>query len=174
MKQLIIIMLSYITGACVACGTGSIFSPSPTYNAPKTIMYGVDVDKQLELPVALFLQDCKSRRLDCLQKLSKIKEIKIVDIPDIDTTDNEIVIGLCYDSIFNRRVHINKQIVNFADRYLQALIYHELGHCMYDLDHAEESDRIMSPAMPPLVVLINRWSTMVAELFSSIEERHGL
>ena len=173
MKNLVIYALAYFLGACVACGTQDIFEPTPTYTAPVNKTYETEIDEVLYPFVAMFLKDCEARRTDCKKKLERIKEIKVVDIPDVDKSDKEVVIGLCYDTLFNRRVHINRAIIDYADRYLQALMYHELGHCMYGLDHLKQSDRIMSPAMPPLLVLINQWEELVEELFVAIRKDNG-
>ncbi len=169
------LILSTLAAACIACGTEDIFQPTPTYNSPvsKTPSGEVDIDEELELFVSLFMQDCKQRRTDCEYRLNKLKEIKVVDMPDLDKTDNEVVIGLCYDTLFSKRVHINRAIIDYADRYLQALMYHELGHCMYGLDHLEESDKLMSPSMPSFTVLMRDWGALVEEMFTAIKEQHG-
>lgn len=173
MKYIVIYLLGLFLGACVACGTDDIFQQPPTYTTPTNRIYETDIDEELELFVTLFMRDCEARRTDCKKKLERIKEIKVVDMPDLDKTDNEIVIGLCYDNIFNRRVHINRAIIDHTDRYLQALMYHELGHCMYGLDHLKESDRLMSPAMPSIMVLIQDWPELVEEFFAAIREENG-
>jgi hypothetical protein len=167
------VLLSLVIGACVACGTGDIFEPTPNYNPPVNKTYDVEIDEELEMFVNLFMHDCNTRRTDCKYRLQRIKEIKVVDMPDLDKSDNEVVIGLCYDTIFSKRVHINRDVINFSDRYLQALMYHELGHCMYGLDHLQESDKLMSPAMPSFPVLIRDWKTLVEEMFTTIKEYHG-
>jgi predicted metal-dependent hydrolase len=169
------LILSTLAAACVACGTGDIFEPTPPYNTPTTgnKTYETEIDEELELFVALFMADCEAKRKDCKYRLNKIKEIKVVDMPDLDKSDNEMVIGLCYDSLFTKRVHVNREIIHYADRYLQALVYHELGHCMYGLDHVEESDKLMSPAMPSFTALMRDWGKLVEEMFNAIEEYHG-
>lgn len=173
MKYLVLYAMAYLLGACVACGTDDIFRAAPTYTTPTNRIYETDIDEELELFVNLFMADCDKRRTDCKKRLERIKEIKVVDIPDLDKTDNELVIGLCYDNIFNRRVHINRAVIDFTDRYLQALMYHELGHCMYGLDHLEQSDRLMSPAIPSIIVLIEDWPELVEEFFAAIRKENG-
>lgn len=167
------LILSVVTATCIACGTGDIFYPAQSPRLPTDVTYETEIDEELKLFVALFMQDCKERRTDCEYRLNRIKEIKVVDMPDLDKTDNETVVGLCYDGLFVKRVHVNRDIIDYADRYLQALMYHELGHCMYGLDHLEESDKLMSPAMPSFTTLLRNWRPLVDEMFAMIKENNG-
>jgi hypothetical protein len=170
---IVTLLLSFVIGACVACGTDDIFQSTPVYNPPINNKHEVEIDEELKLFVDLFMEDCNTRRTDCKHRLQKIKEIKVVDMPDVDKLDNQVVIGVCYDNIIYKKVHINKEMIGYADKYLQALMYHELGHCMYDLDHVEESDKLMSPAMPSFIILLQNWKELVTEMFTAIEERNG-
>jgi len=173
MKNLVIYALTYFLGACVACGTQELFESTPPYTTPVNKTYKTEIDEILYPFVAMFLKDCEARRTDCKKKLERIKEIKVIDMPDLNESDNEIVIGLCYDTLLNRRVHINRIIIDFSNQYLQALMYHELGHCMYNLDHLKQPDKIMSPEMPSLLVLMSQWEELVEELFVAIRKGNG-
>lgn len=169
MKTISSFITTLLISACVACGTSDAQKPLE----PKLIGPPPAVDKELRPYVDMFIRDCEARRKDCQERLSKILEIRVVNMPNFSKKDDEIVIGLCYDGFLIKRIEINKQIMSYHGRYLQTLVYHELGHCMYDLEHEQRTDMIMSPAMPEITILMQYWNDMLAEFFSAIEEQHG-
>lgn len=154
-------------GACAACGTPD------TPPKPEAATAGPQVDLELQPFVDDFLQECETRRTDCTESLNRIKSIRVTEIPDINTKDDEVVIGLCYDNIFNRRIEINKEIIGKSYTYIRVLVYHELGHCAYDLDHDKDPKAIMAANMPDMWVIIKNWEDMVMDLFGAIQQKHG-
>jgi hypothetical protein len=163
------LLLTAFIGACVACGTNDSQVPAPTAD----LIERPAIDSEVKGYVDMFMADCEARRTDCKENLAKILEIRVVTIPDLNPKDDEVTVGLCYDGFFFKRIHINKIALAYHGRYMQTLIYHELGHCMYNLDHEEKLDMIMSPVMPSIVTLVQNWNLLLADLFVAIEEKHG-
>lgn len=160
-------LVLFLLGACAACGT------TDSLNTPNQVNSSTYVDKDLQRFVDDFMRDCEARRTDCAEKMSQIDSIRVTVIPDLDTKDNEYVIGLCYDRPFNKYIEINKEIMNKSDWYIKTLLYHEIGHCAYDLDHDEQENTLMSPLIPPLYIIIRDWQLMLGDFFSAIYEKHG-
>jgi hypothetical protein len=165
-------LISFILGACIACGTSELPRPEQE-NPPAQDGSGPQVDSQLKVFVENFLEDCEARRTDCAEKLDRIRSIRIVEMPDLDTQDKEVTIGLCYDNLFNRRIEINKDIMDNSYIYIKVLIYHEIGHCAYGLDHEKKENMLMSPVMPGLAYIWRNWRLMLDDYFAAIHEKHG-
>ena len=172
MKSVTAFLISALIGACVACGTQDS-TDIPDEEVQKPSLTGPVIDKSLRSYVRQFLNDCEVRRTDCEARLSLLEEIKVVDIPDEKPNDDEVVVGLCYSNFFQKKVHINSLALKFSGRYMQALVYHELGHCMYGLDHEKKPDMLMSEMMPSLLVLVRDWDELLADFFAAIEEENG-
>lgn len=167
-------IICFLLGACAACGTMDVTPPPMTSEPqPTAKTSGPKIDKELQRFVDEFMLDCEARRTDCAKKLGRISSITVATIPDENPNDNELVVGLCYDRFFTHRIEINKEIINKPDMYLRVLMYHEIGHCAYGLDHEKEPDMIMSPMMPGLLTLLQHWSSMVTDFFATIQEKHG-
>jgi hypothetical protein len=163
-------LVLFLLGACAACGTTDSLTTTPQ---PKPPEQGTHIDKDLQRFVDDFMRDCEARRTDCAEKMSQIDSIRITEIPDLDTKDNEYVIGLCHDRPFNKYIEINKEIMSKSDWYIKTLLYHEIGHCAYDLDHDAQENTLMSPLIPPLYIIIRDWQLMLGDFFSAIYEKHG-
>ena len=175
MKSVTAFVLSVLVGACVACGTADdVLQEQPkAKQTPVPYTGGPAIDKELQPYVDLFMKDCEVRRLDCQDNLNKLKEIKVVDMEDKNKEDAEVTVGLCYSSLFSKRIHINRLALEYKGRYMQTLVYHELGHCMYDLDHEKKPDMLMSEIMPSMVVIVRDWQTLLDDFFAAIEEENG-
>lgn len=176
MRTFISFALSAMVGACVACGVGDDRVVTRDKVPPKEKTERTDgprVDEELKLYVELFMADCEARRTDCEKKLNSIYEIRVVEMEDKNKNDKEIVIGVCYLNLFSNKVHINKLAFQYGHKYVQTIMYHELGHCMYDLDHEEKDDMLMSPMMPELKTILHDWSRLLDDFFAAIQEQNG-
>lgn len=154
-------------GACAACGT-----PEPTSSTVK-LPIQQKIHPNLQPFVEEFLADCETRRSDCVERLSLIESMDVVDIPDLNTKDDEIIVGLCYDRFYTKKIEVNKLIMNKPYIYTRLLMYHELGHCAYGLDHEDDPHAIMAPSMPEMWVIAQNWPEMVMDLFGTIQQKHG-
>lgn len=112
--------------------------------------------------------------------VSAVKSIKLVPkIQAYDETGNIIdsVIGVCYRGK-NRRILIESDYYWKANRVsVEALVYHELAHCVQMKDHSSEylsptCPSIMNPYMPSPKELFNCWDVMVEDLFDRSSNLH--
>lgn len=131
------------------------------------------VDSRLQRFVTEFFLECSARRSDCKKALASIESIQVVDkLSDFDPGD-EGVIGRCYISLYRKKIEILKEVLWKPDRYIKALVYHEIGHCAYNLDHVRETDELMSEYMPGMPALVFRWEAMLAQFFLEIRQKNG-
>lgn len=128
------------------------------------------VDDVLRPYVDQFMRDCAARRTDCEEQLRWVKEIKAVDMRKMQAPSGNMVIGLCYINPIYHRVHINKKILHYGSSYIRAVVYHELGHCLYNLDHSPNQGDLMFEVIPDIFTLSEEWPRLMAGLFAMIEE----
>ena len=128
------------------------------------------VDNVLRPYVDQFMRDCAARRTDCEEQLRWVKEIKAVDMRKMQAPSGNMVIGLCYINHIYHRVHINKKILHYGSSYIRAVVYHELGHCLYNLDHSPNQGDLMFEVIPDIFTLSEEWPRLMAGLFAMIEE----
>jgi hypothetical protein len=167
MKNLLACLLAVI---CIACG---VYDVKDVIQTEESGHISTGIDPELQPFVDDFMRDCEARRTDCAKRMDRIKSIKLVDMPDLDKSDDEAVIGLCYDRPFTRRIEISKDIMDKPNLYIKVLMYHEIGHCAYGLDHETVPDAIMSPVMPSFVLLLRDWQLLLADFFVTIAQKHG-
>lgn len=131
------------------------------------------IDPRLQRFVDAFLTDCTARRKDCVQALARIDSIKVVDrLPDFVQKEDAEVIGRCYISFRRRRIEVIKETLFQPDRYMRALIYHEIGHCAYDLEHVPEDDVLMAEHMPGMPALVFKWKELLDGFFAEIAKKN--
>lgn len=116
-----------------------------------------------------FIEFCKlSTESDadtCLANLGKLKDVRLKS-GAIDES-NPTVIGLCEIGI-NRTVTIRSDFFDHRSIAFKALIWHELGHCLLDLDHIDGTDNhIMNPYLPSNKALQSSWAYFVKDFFTS-------
>jgi hypothetical protein len=170
MKRFITFISSTFLITCVACGTqedNGIVRPA------LPLEYDTEIDAALMPYVQGFIQDCEQRRTDCRKRLRLVKEVKVVPITHKQDNPDLITVGLCYKNLVASKVHISDEILKNSGYYIRAVVYHELGHCMYDLEHEGQDGRLMGEVMPSIFTIIQQWPTMVSELFDQAQERHG-
>lgn len=131
------------------------------------------IDPEVQEFVDQFMHDCQLRRKDCYQKLSRVREIKVIEMVTFAEEEPGETIGRCYYGTLSSTIHLSKDAMRYADRYIKALVYHELGHCMYDLDHVERPGAVMSPYLPPLLYLVFQWDALLDEFFEQIRQKNG-
>jgi len=79
--------------------------------------------------------------------------------------DNGDIIGLCDDQ---HNVRIWRPWWNQASEIAkEAVIYHELGHCVLGLEHAKQDTlNFMTPEIPGDYDLLENWNLLVTKLFN--------
>lgn len=93
-----------------------------------------EIDTRLEHIVNDFFDQAKSHGVTT-GFWPSVKEVIMIDKIDDDKT-----VGVCYPN-FIRRIEILEGMEPLSE---QSTVWHELGHCVYELDHHE--DTIMSEA----------------------------
>jgi len=114
-----------------------------------------------------FVEFCKlSSQSDsdtCLANLGKLKSVRLKS--GVLDQENPTVIGLCEISI-DRAVTIRSDFFNHKSIAFKALVWHELGHCLLDLDHVNgTNNHIMNANLPSSKILQSSWSVLVKEFF---------
>ena len=127
------------------------------------------VDPQIRPHFVEFIEFCKlSSKSDsdvCLANLSKLKNIRLKSGALVES--NPTVIGLCEISI-DRTVTIRSDFFDHRSIAFKALVWHELGHCLLDLDHIEGTNsHIMNANLPSSRTLQLSWTAFVKDFFES-------
>lgn len=158
-----VLFTTTLIGILVACGT---FEQPPVHTEQ-------DIDSRLQPYVDQFLQDCETRRADCRTKFAKITSIKVHKAFPLSDDITEDTIGLCQLSRRRNWIMIKEEVFDRFDEHVRALMYHELAHCVYELDHVPEKNKLMSTHMPDILTVVYKWDKLVNEMFAQVEQRHG-
>ncbi|CAB5221113.1 hypothetical protein UFOVP244_84 [uncultured Caudovirales phage] len=133
--------------------------------APCTFKSSVSgsVDPDLYSTVMDFFRDAKAHRADYCPRLNGITMVDTV--ADMGYEPGSLVIGVCK---WPRQINILRPYWYQASPTLRAaLIYHELGHCLLNLDHSSpENINIMAPVILSEEILEDHWSALVDKLFA--------
>lgn len=88
---------------------------------------------------------------------SKPRHIKSIHIVDtIHCGDNEPVAGCCSEQLTNKYVRLNADLWRFYDfKYKITVLYHELLHCAYGLDHT--TGTLMDPYLNRSLLMIESY-----------------
>jgi hypothetical protein len=148
-------------------------------------------DEQVNEYYQEFVQMCHdTNHTKCLTNIPKLKSIQIVDAATLAKHSKPVggdpqykKVGLCTyryhtskpNAIADSNVYLlnnNGYGENWFPEELRALLFHELGHCLLQLDHPNPTrpptnPAIMNHRMYPHQTYIDNWDTMVAELFTN-------
>ena len=149
-----VIVLVLLTG-CSSCG------PRHTEDTHK-----VAVALELSTYVNEFMTEIEKRNLfqDIQNEYNELKYIRLGD------TEDENAVGMCYIGYLSRWILIDPSYGG-SPNMMRTLIFHELGHCLLNLEHypaditidiPEKSD-IMNPYLPLLSE--KEWVPMVDKMF---------
>lgn len=127
---------------------------------------GTNVDKELYSVYTEFLDDCKKHGID-INSYPKLSNLKLKSM-------TEETVGICITDenlIYKyRNVYLNNEI---TDKFLLKFIaYHEMGHCIFELEHDSVSEgyTIMTPNINLLLKdeYEKNWDTMRFEYFQKV------
>ena len=127
------------------------------------------VDAPIRPHFAEFIEFCKLSSQDnadtCLANLNKLKNVRLK--PGVIEPSNPHIIGVCEIGI-DRSITLRSDFFDHRSIAFKALVWHELGHCLLDLDHIDgEDNHIMNSNMPNVKTLQSSWSSFVKDLFES-------
>jgi hypothetical protein len=163
------IITSLLVTILVGCGTNDpnpVLIPTANEGGDQTVSdsYLTDYVKHF---YGLCVQTTAANR--CEENLRKLKSIKFVDGFDDQTDPNGSVAGVCWWTRSSRRVEIKKNIAKTGSMQERGLIFHELGHCLLDLGHANpESKMMMSPYLFDEKTYVTNWDRLQKELFAIV------
>lgn len=157
-----------LIGTVLACGT---LEDLPLIKEEEKIVQ--EIDKSLQPYVSQFLEDCESRRSDCKDRFSKITSIKVYKSFPQSKDITEDTIGLCQLTKRRNWIMIRQDVFEMFDEHVRALVYHEMAHCMYELPHVPEKNKLMSTHMPDSATVVYGWTRLVNEMFLQVEQEHG-
>ena len=145
------------------------------------ILYGVpgpilpihtQVDDELKPYYEQFVNDAGIRRTKLNTGLETVKVVNEIESPDKDKGTR--VIGVCiwhyYDNgVAVRNIEIVKSLLSDPIQ-LRLVVYHELGHCLLNLDHTpNNSKQIMDPISNLSDEYVTQnWNDLVNYEFESI------
>lgn len=127
------------------------------------------VDGPIRPHLVEFVEFCKlSSQSDsdtCLENLPKLKNVRLKS--GVLDPENPTVIGLCEMAI-DRTVTIRSDFFDHRSIAFKALVWHELGHCLLDLDHVDgTNNHIMNANLPSSKALQSSWAIFVKDFFES-------
>ena len=145
------------------------------------VLYGVpgpilpittEVDAQLRPYYDQFINDASIRRTRLNTGLETVKLVSEIASPDKDKDTR--IIGVCIwhyyeNGVALRNVEIVKSLLSDPIQ-LKLVVYHELGHCLLNLDHTpNNSQQIMDPISDLSSEYASKnWNDLVNYEFSSI------
>lgn len=120
-----------------------------------------------------FIQYCDasvpSVKTRCLSNLNRLTSVSTLydHIPGSEPD----TVGVCEFSTqknSSRRVTLRGDAFDHDSLSFKTLVWHELGHCLLDLDHVDDGDvHIMNSYIPYSTVLALEWADLVKELFGT-------
>jgi hypothetical protein len=122
------------------------------------------VDERVSVWVDDFFAEAQKRGSTCY-KAKSVRFVAQDKIPQDKTTAGASVIGYCTSS---GNVVLSEQVwASYGLLFNKALLFHELGHCVLQLDHAPESAlNLMAPYMLSEITLAENWAELMTKLFS--------
>jgi len=84
------------------------------------------------------------------------------------------VVGQCqsleYSGTFYKKRMWNIEILKreYSPNQLRELLFHELGHCIYKLDHRDDKLAIMNPYLSSEKQLVPAWDEMLQDFIDSV------
>jgi len=124
-----------------------------------------------EEPIAVLKEILQSFEKDCKDiynvDLSNLSKLQFIRYGDPATKEKPSTVGIC-NTWYEDDLLIKSNIIvkDLKSPILnKALLYHELGHCVLELDHtSQESKTIMSPTMLNVSHYSNNWDKLVKDL----------
>lgn len=128
------------------------------------------VDTELQPVVGEWLTDCGIQlSKDCGELLKLVDSITVTEGYDEDQTIGRCVLEETYGGyILSRRVTIRRDILK-APFSLKSLMTHELGHCVFLVDHYEGEEHIMNAFISSEKDLKTSFTGMLKRFYQMLE-----
>ncbi len=162
MRKITYLMFAILSASC---GSGN----SDSYDVADFGITGFNgyIEQEARPNFIEFVELCmQSSHADvCRSNLKKFHSLTLKDkLRGVD----EDVIGFC--QIYQTGVRFVQLQNNFASKHslqFKALVWHELGHCLMDLDHVDTKFSIMNSRGAREERLSASWAKLAREMFSS-------
>lgn len=143
-----------------ACGSEDTASTRTVQVEPE---YG-NISPEIRPHLREFIEYCKQSEYarSCSVNLKKLRYAKVKE----NISDDRAVIGTCGSNGDERVVELK---ANFADKdslQFKTLVWHELGHCLMDLDHNDNSFNIMNSNISSELRIALTWPRLVKSVFT--------
>lgn len=123
-----------------------------------------DIDPSVMDDVYSFLEDCAEYNCD----LSDWHKLKSITISQELNKDKDTLAGVCMYDPYTRDIILDPDSYQPGNCRSKSLAYHELAHCVLNLDHVESNQfEIMNPAMPTEYDCITNWEAAADRFFKS-------
>lgn len=128
-----------------------------------------NVDEPIRPHFAEFMEYCKlSSKEDeatCTANINVLKSVRLKR-GAIDGSDPHII-GICEISSSERNVTLRSDYFDYKSIGFKALVWHELGHCLLNLDHINgNNSHIMNPSLPLQAILQSNWVFFMKTFYS--------
>lgn len=157
--------LILLTTILVSCGpSNSVDWPETPLDKEPPYVEREEPIEELNLIVNSFLNDCEAKYG---ADTSLISKLEFVRYGDPSTDENRNIVGVCNIYTVNGKiVRTNIIMQDMGDHLLnKALLYHELGHCVLNLDHTEQDPQtIMSPYISNSKFYKSNWDELVENM----------
>lgn len=110
------------------------------------------------------LSELCDENLRVLRSITVVREI-------VSESQPPSIVGICRINVNGLGAEVRDvEIKEEARRKMppatyKALLFHEFGHCLLDLDHTHDPDDLMYPQLPEDSVIAARWDAMSEDLF---------
>lgn len=162
-------LTSLLATFLVACGTQEAELPViEKEENPKSNNSDPYLSQYLEHFYGICLQTSAANR--CKENYKKLISINFVDsFGEEIEKDNVLVAGVCWWSKNTRRVQLKRGLTESGSMKERGLIFHELGHCLLDLGHANASTKMMmNPYLFDEKTYADNWDKFQKELFGLV------
>lgn len=176
MKFILIPYILTLLNLAIACGTPPMDTPSviPVDNPRTQTSQPPVVDDELLEAVQQWKEDCyRLSQLHCGSLLNKVDSITVVEgYKEPDGKPSPFTIGQCrvynYGPIVTQRTVTIRRDVLLHKNTLRATLAHEMGHCIWLLDHTEDETHLMAAFIMSEKVLDRKLNEMLARLYRDI------
>jgi len=181
MKKLIILLL---LSSCSVEDQPIYPSPEP----PKPYSPIANTDESVRKYVKEFKHICDIRPSSlCLSRWPQLESVTVVNIETLRKDSNgEQWAGVCWQWTDGngKLVKASIQVLDddgYGNKWnadsLRGLMFHELSHCLLDMDHTpspESNPKMMNPFLYPTQIYIDNWDKMVEDVFAAADRKDRL
>lgn len=160
----------------IACGAPPMDSPvvTPVDNPRTETSRPPLIDPDLLEAVQIWKADCyRLSQMHCGSLLNKVDSIRVVEnYKDKTGKVESYTIGQCRLSAFgpivtHRALTVRRDILKYPNT-LRAVMAHELGHCIWLLDHVEDETHLMAPYIMGETTLNSQLDSILTRFYRDI------